>query len=558
MAFSPDGSQLAADVISPGGASFDLALVNVSTGAIERRFAAHPGPGPSTRFQPVFDQIAFSADGQRVSSVVSDTVGGAIATFDASTGTRVASSAPPPSGLTRGTTQLGYIGVSADLRELVALANNGKDLEVVDSATGEVLADAPYDNSSTIEVVPLALDPVHQNLVYQTGPGTALAVLDWTQVGAPHLAAAPSMRRMGPDVVISPRGKAIDMSDELRSLGVGRGTNPSQPVHPAVSETGSVAVIVGTRIVVLDPSSSRVARTLTGAPGGCVDSTLFSFVGSPQHGRIVLACNGSLRSWDLSSTRSSPSWIDAVAPNLAFTVAPVMSSDGGTVAYVNTSGSDIIDGRTGRVRADGPTIQGADEINRMALSADGKLLAALPISGNPSLINTANGSLVRTLTGTNEDEQGYPGVDELSFSPNGAYLAVWQDGNGLQIWDVESGQSIAQLDGRPTEAFASLVPGHALGETVDPDQYARDLVVSFSSRSDTVTVTDAEGLVNGATGATSTGVRSVTWSLRTDDWITAACTIVGRDLTRKEWNRYIGASVPYHRTCTPILRRTDR
>ncbi len=64
--------------------------------------------------------------------------------------------------------------------------------------------------------------------------------------------------------------------------------------------------------------------------------------------------------------------------------------------------------------------------------------------------------------------------------------------------------------------------------------------------------------MDGATGTVSTGVRSVTWSLRTDDWITAACTIVGRDLTKKEWNRYIGGSVPYHRTCTPILRRADR
>ena len=549
VAFSPDGSQLAADVISPGGATFDLVLVHASTGAIERRFAAHPGPGPATRFAPVFDQVVFSADGQRVSSVVSDTVGGAIATFDTATGTRVGGTTLQPPNV---------VGVSADLRELVTLTNNGTDVAVVDSGTGRDLADAPYDNTSVLAAVPLALDPVNANLVYQTGPGTALAVLNWTQVGAPHLAAAPSLRRMGSDVVISPRGKAIDMSALLRRLGVGRGTNPRDTVHPAVSETGAVGIIVGTRIVVMDSGLQRVARTLTGAPGCWSGTTLFAFVGSPRHGRIVLACNGWLRSWDLSNARSSPSWVDAVAPNLAFTVAPVMSSGGGTVAFVDTSGSDIIDGRTGKVRADGPTIQGADEINRMALSANGKLLATLPIDGSPSLIDTTNGDLVRTLTGPNEGEQGYPGTDELAFSPNGANLAVWQDGNGLQLWDVASGQLVAKLDGRPTEAFASLVPGDVPGETVDPDLYARDLVVSFSSRSDAVTVTDAEGLVNDATGTTSTGVRSVTWSLRTDDWITAACTIVGRDLTRTEWNRYIGVSVPYHRTCTPILRRAER
>ena len=244
-----------------------------------------------------------------------------------------------------------------------------------------------------------------------------------------------------------------------------------------------------------------------------------------------------------------------MAPNLAFTVAPLISSDGGTVAFVNTSSSDIIDGRTGRLRADGPTIQGADEIDRMALSADGKLLAALPISGNPSLINTANGSLVRTLTGTNEDEQGYPGVDELSFSPNGAYLAVWLDGNGLQIWDVNSGQSIAQLDGRSTEPFTELVPGHTPGETVDPDQYRegprRELQLTNRRRHRH----RCRGPCQQRNRPTSTGVRPVTWSLRTDDSITAACSIVGRDLTTKEWNRYIGSSVPYHHTFRAILRR---
>lgn len=40
------------------------------------------------------------------------------------------------------------------------------------------------------------------------------------------------------------------------------------------------------------------------------------------------------------------------------------------------------------------------------------------------------------------------------------------------------------------------------------------------------------------------------WSMKVDDWVEAACGIVGRDLTQQEWETYIGAGVPYHTTCT--------
>ena len=53
-------------------------------------------------------------------------------------------------------------------------------------------------------------------------------------------------------------------------------------------------------------------------------------------------------------------------------------------------------------------------------------------------------------------------------------------------------------------------------------------------------------------------VHAATWSLRPADWTRAACTLVGRDLTTTEWNTYIGAAVPYHRTCTPLLPDTHR
>ena len=36
----------------------------------------------------------------------------------------------------------------------------------------------------------------------------------------------------------------------------------------------------------------------------------------------------------------------------------------------------------------------------------------------------------------------------------------------------------------------------------------------------------------------------------------AACAMVRRDLTSAEWDSSVGAGVPYHRTCTPLLGRT--
>jgi hypothetical protein len=40
------------------------------------------------------------------------------------------------------------------------------------------------------------------------------------------------------------------------------------------------------------------------------------------------------------------------------------------------------------------------------------------------------------------------------------------------------------------------------------------------------------------------------WSLNVDDWVHAACAIVGRDLSTKEWTDYVGANAPYHATCS--------
>ncbi len=39
------------------------------------------------------------------------------------------------------------------------------------------------------------------------------------------------------------------------------------------------------------------------------------------------------------------------------------------------------------------------------------------------------------------------------------------------------------------------------------------------------------------------------WDLDPQHWQRESCAIAGRNLTRSEWSRYLGALGPYHQTC---------
>lgn len=47
--------------------------------------------------------------------------------------------------------------------------------------------------------------------------------------------------------------------------------------------------------------------------------------------------------------------------------------------------------------------------------------------------------------------------------------------------------------------------------------------------------------------ATENGI--VVWDLDPEHWVEPACAIAGRNLTRAEWDQYIGDLAPYRATC---------
>jgi WD40 repeat protein len=274
-----------------------------------------------------------------------------------------------------------------------------------------------------------------------------------------------------------------------------------------------------------------------------------------------------MRSWDLTSERNSPAWREPwkLAMNNGVNIPYVaISNDTNTIADLSSYASRVADARTGKLRVTGPSLSNGSEVVRVLISPDAHTMATINNAGNVSLIDTATGKLRQTLTSSDTAvavaDNGPPGNPEAAFSPDGHYFAVWQNERGLELWDLHTGQSIAILDGRTAVHYPG-VPATASNANTGPfikwtnAQATRDMVVSFGAHDESITVTDAQTPDPAHTTHT---VRAVTWSLRPADWVAAACTIVGRDLTTSEWNQYVGPDVPYHRTCTTLLPETHR
>lgn len=173
-------------------------------------------------------------------------------------------------------------------------------------------------------------------------------------------------------------------------------------------------------------------------------------------------------------------------------------------------------------------------------------------TGTVILTDTTNGSVLQTLApqgAATFGDNGGPGIAQpmLAISPDHRLVASWHLGaNGVQLWDATTGQSIAVFDGRriaetpPEDASAPADQVGALTFTRDGSA----LVLRDVQNSSPASVAGAP------TGAPYGVMRTVTWSMQPSGLVKAACATVMRNLTHAEWDSYVGASVPYHHTCT--------
>ena len=607
LTFSPDGSQLAvssvpAADIGSSGTNLSVQLVDVSTAKAGLLLGAHYGTF-SYYLAPFVDALVFSPDGRRISSVASrgpatvpfrqPTTAGAIATFDTRTGARIANNSVGAG--------MELMGVSPDLHELAVRSADGNAMSVLDARTGARLASLPIPGLDP--TAPVAFNPTRPNVVFQSGAG-APTVADWTQYGARPFVTTAAERHLPSATVASATGTPIDLTPALRELGLPAGcfvplfsscdyttdvTNldnyfqhrakliaddPRHTWSATASAAGPVAIVGGGAIAIWNPNTHRIERRLNGVPKTCLNFLPrdLAFVGTAGHGRIVLACSPNLLSWDLASPTPTPGWTQpwlGIDPGSSTNAGVVLSADGRRGAVVGQGvAARLFAPSTGRAGPTGPTTTW-DPLTAIAFAPDDNL-GQLHVSGALDLVRS-DGTTRRTLVSRtgNVGDLGSPlrfqgpaagRTPQIAFGPDNTAVAVAHDSIGVELWDRQTGESLALLGGFLTRPEQNIEPTPQNGE-LDFRAMHR-LSLAFDNGGDALRESDVRELVHFVNGMPtheySSLLRTITWSLRPADWTRAACAVAGRDLTHQEWNDLIGSTAPYHQTCTPLLDKPTR
>jgi WD40 repeat protein/DNA-binding SARP family transcriptional activator len=237
------------------------------------------------------------------------------------------------------------------------------------------------------------------------------------------------------------------------------------------------------------------------------DSPVIAALAFSPDGRLLAADNGDgrLSIWNLAERRrqGNPLPVDPVPESLE---AVAFSPDGRTLAAGSGDGTVILFDPASGKRLGEPLAGHVAEVESLAYSPDGALLA----SSSPDGTVIVRDAHSRRPIG----EPLAPGIGpiaRIAFSRDGAVLAAAGRSGPIALWDVQT----RQLIGRPLAAHSTGAWGVAL-----PDR-------------DTLASAGEDGLV--------------IWNLHPTVLVERACALAGRNLTKAEWDQFLGGD--YRRTC---------
>jgi WD40 repeat protein len=213
-----------------------------------------------------------------------------------------------------------------------------------------------------------------------------------------------------------------------------------------------------------------------------------------------------VRTFDLR-TGESASWTEDLAAGQGGTSTVVLSGDEALVSWTESGDGgqqwsiQRRDARTGKVYATSPpgfTLATTNGGRVVASTTDGRIFELDPTSLQPT---------GPPLPGTNGM------LMTLAIDDSGRRLMAKGQDDSLRFFDI------------PTRTL--------LGDPIDTE--ARD--------------SNAVLRADGMRAAASSDDGVVVWDLDPAHWEPAACDLAGRNLTREEWDRYVGDLLPYRATC---------
>ncbi len=299
--------------------------------------------------------------------------------------------------------------------------------------------------------------------------------------------------------------------------------------------------------------SARVWEATTGQEISRMthDDFVFSVAFSPD-GRYVVSVSGdnTARVWEVSTGKEiSRMAHDGGVDSIAF------SPDG---RYVVSGGCDQLD-------SDNRCTQGSarvweattgqeiarmtydDNVSSVAFSPDGKYVVSGSGDNTVRVWEASTGKEISRMT-----HDG--GVDSIAFSPDGRYVVSGSGDNTARVWEASTGKEISRMTHDDAVSSVAFSPDGKYVVSGSWDNTARVWEAStgkeISRMTHDVGVLSVAFSPDGKYVVSGSGDNTVrVWIYRPDDLIADACFRVTRNLTRAEWDQYIGDALPYQAVC---------
>jgi len=417
VAFSPDDKLLAI-----GGRDGAVVLWELSTGREVRVLQ-----GPARRV----NAVAFSPDGRTVASGSDDH---SIKLWDPASGAEVRT-------LTGHHGNVTALAFSPDGRTL-ASASADRTIKLWEAGTGRELRTLA---GHTDGVTSLAFCPSSPMLASGSWDGTArlwdYAAGRETRTLTGHASNVSTVACANDGRTVAASGGA-DHRINLWDVASGRELSPlggeAKTVETlAFSPDGRVLATAGEAdsVGLWDVASGRISRTLEGH-AHFVKTVAFS-----ADGRSLVSgsVDGVVRVWSLADGKA---WQRLINAHDGVVTAAVFAPGGSQIASRGSDGAiKIWDSTTGALRRTFEVGKPTGGSCSLAVSPDGRWVAAGTANREIKLWNLADGTLLRSLA-------GHAGaVGAVAFSPDGRILASGSADKTIKLWDVTSGRELSTLAG---------------------------------------------------------------------------------------------------------------